>query len=114
LSTGFINVDSSDDPVHLLRAFFPDLWSDLLKRAYPDTPGSMYFAFADLLVERRRDSGLWSRAYRFFDQIADFRDSMAHDVLKEAFDRLWDSETRDQVQNHLGSAARSLFQRSSP
>ncbi len=74
----------------------------------------MYFAFAELLVEHRRDTDLWNRAYRFFDQIADLRDTTAHDVLGEAFDRLWASEMRDEVQDHLGSAASSLFQRSSP
>ena len=112
LSTGFIIVESADRPVDLLRASFPDLWSELLERADPDTPRLMYFAFADLLVEHRHNMDLWSRAYRFFDQIAGLRDATAHDILREAFDRLWDSEMRDEVQDHLGSAARSLFQRS--
>jgi hypothetical protein len=111
LSTGFLIVNPAADPVARLRAAFPDLWSDLLERADPETPRLLYFAFADLLLERRHDPDLWNRAYRFFDETAECRDATAHDVRGEAFDRLCDSEMRDAVEDHLGSAARALLQR---
>jgi hypothetical protein len=112
VSTGFIIVKSAADAVARLRTSFPDLWNDLLERADPDAPYLLYFALADLLVERRDNADLWRRAYRFFDEIAEGCDATAHDVLAEAFDRLCDSDMRDGVENHLGSAAKALYQRS--
>lgn len=85
---------------------------DLLKAADPDTPGLMYFAFADLLLERRFNTYLWKRAHRFFDDIAELTFAAAHDVLAEAFELLWDLDVRDEVEEHRGSARRALFQRS--
>jgi hypothetical protein len=111
LSTGFIIVNPAAHPVARLRASFPDLWSDLLERADPETPRLLYFAFADLLLERRHDPDLWNRAYRFFDETAECRDATAHELLGEAFDRLCDSEMCDEVADHLGFAARTLLQR---
>jgi len=112
VNTGFTIVKPDDDPVSRLRTSFPDLWDDLLTRADPDTPHLLYFAFADLLMERRDDTDLWDRVYRFFDEIAEGRDGAAHDVLAEAFDRLCDSDMRDEVETHLGAAAKALYQRS--
>ena len=100
------------NPVDRLRTSFPDIYDQLLEWADPDTPHLMYFAFAGLLLERQTTPRLWQRAYRFFDELAESGDTRLEDVLSEAFDRLGDSDARDQVDNHLGSAARTLFHRS--
>jgi hypothetical protein len=108
----FVIVQSGGDPIIALRAAFPEIWNELLECADPDAPHLMYFAFADLLLLRRDDADLWRRAYRFFDEVAERGDAAAHDVLEEAFDRLWDSDVGEEVQEHLGPAARAIFQRS--
>jgi hypothetical protein len=114
VSTDFIIVKPNDDPVMRLRTAFPDMWSDLLDCADPDTPHLMYSAFADLLLQDRDNENLWSRAYRLFDEIAERGDASWRELLGEAFDRLWDSDKREDVEQHLGSTARTLFRRSEP
>lgn len=114
MCTDFTIIKPAEDPVLRLQTSFPDIWNDLLEHADPDTPRLMYFAFAGLLLDCRDNKDLWKRAYRFFDDIAERGDPAAHDVLTEAFDRLWDSDMREEVEQHLGSAARTLFQQSKP
>jgi hypothetical protein len=114
VSTDFIIVKPDDDPILRLRTAFPDIWNDLLDCADPDTPYLMYFALADLLLQRHDNKNLWSRAYRFFDEIAERGDATSQELLGEAFDRLWDSDKRDEVEQHLDSTARTLFRHSKP
>jgi hypothetical protein len=104
---------ASDDAVVRLRASFPDIWSDLLESADPDTPSLLYFAFGCFLLDHRGNSALWSRAYRFFDDVAEGGSAEVKNILTEAFDRLSDSDIRAEVEKSLGPAAQHLFRRSS-
>jgi hypothetical protein len=64
VSTDFVIVPREDPALRLL-ASFPELWNELLEQADPDEPYLLYFCFADLLLQRRSDTELWKRAYRF-------------------------------------------------
>lgn len=46
-STGF-TISSSDDEVLWLQTSFPDIWSNLLEYADPDTPYLLYSDFAEV------------------------------------------------------------------
>jgi hypothetical protein len=109
VSTGFVLL-SPDDPVLRLRTSFPEFWSDLLEYADADTPYLLYSAFGNLLLQRRNDADLWKRAYRFFDDVADKGTTADRDLLTQSFDRLWDSDMKETVEENLGSSANLLFQ----
>jgi hypothetical protein len=110
VSTDFIIVPH-DDVVARLRVAFPDLWTELLELAYPETPMLMYSGFAELLLLRPSDELLWSRAYRFFDEIAEGEDATSKDILREgAFERLYNSGISEAIQARLGQVARALFE----
>ena len=43
----------------------------------------MYSGFAELLLQRRSDEALWTRAYRFFDEMSEGGDTDSKEVLRE-------------------------------
>lgn len=108
MDTGFVRIEA-EDPTSRLKQDFPDVFADLLERAYEDTPYLLYFAFGELLLERRDDVELWRRAFRFFNDIAEGTDVTHHEILQEALVPLWDSDLREVVRSGLRAAGRNLF-----
>ena len=99
----------SDDPIARLRSTFPEIWEDLLERADPDTPFLMYSGLAELLLQRRSDGVLWTRAYGFFEEMATNGDTYSKEILMGALETLQDSDISDTVDKRLGQTAQALF-----
>lgn len=108
MTTDFILVPRHD-PLKLLHDHFPDLINILDEELDDDGVYYVYARFAESLLRNLHDEDLWARAIKFFDALAETKDSECEKVLViEIFDILCDNPVAHaRLRKSLGETAQS-------